>query len=170
MVRDRGIFQITASLWMGAFATPERQRRLWELGITHVLNVGEAASILPSANAPPFRESAWHAIDDLQLISVMNASAILRMLHRMISEPESRVYVHCIAGQNRSPTIVWLYLVACGIAGDVARRQIETASPDAIPGHSKLVNPELVQAIQELGRSEFIPHPRKEALARAATK
>ena len=33
----------------------------------------------------------------------------------MVIEPDSQVYIHCIAGQLRSPTALWLYLMACGV-------------------------------------------------------
>ena len=53
------------------------------------------------------------------------ALTCLATLHRMVCESEARVYLHCIAGQNRSPTVLWLYLVACGLPPEQAKVIIE---------------------------------------------
>jgi len=86
-------------------------------------------------------------------------------LHQMVSESDARVYVHCIAGLNRSPTIAWLYLVACGLLPDDATRMIEMRSPDSIAPHPKLVDARLIGAMQKLGAERFLPHPRMDALS-----
>jgi hypothetical protein len=158
------VFRVTRAISLGPFASPQRAEKLLAAGVTHVLNVGEAPSIV-AARAGAFRAVAWHEIADLALIPVDAAAASLRTLHEMACEPDSHVYVHCVAGWNRSPTIVWLYLVACGMTGEAARGMIERAAPDAIPGHKQLVNEALVEAMRELGARELLPHPRPEAIA-----
>ena len=158
------IFGITRSLWLGPFASPERQAALISVGITHILNVGEAPSVLFASDGF-FREIAWHPIMDLERIPNVLVVDCLRTIHRMVCQPDSRVYVHCIAGWNRSPTVVWLYLIACGFPAAHARAVIEAQAPDAVPGHRSLVDDQLVNDIQEIGRSLFQPHPRPEALA-----
>ena len=132
-------------------------------GVTHLLNVGEAPSVL-SITDGPFREIAWHPVADLERIPDELASSCLTTLHRMVCEPDARVYVHCVAGWNRSPTMVWLYLVACGLPPESARALIEAHAPDAVPGHARLVDSALVERVQGLGRQSFFPHPRPEAL------
>jgi protein-tyrosine phosphatase len=92
----------------------------------------------------------------------------LSSFHRMICEPDSKIYVHCIAGQNRSPTIAWLYLVGCGVSPRDAKAMIERSSPDAIPGHSKLVDDQLIAAVIKLGEQQFLPHPRPAVLIAAS--
>ncbi len=52
----------------------------------------------------------------------------LTRLDQLFSQPEPRVLVHCLAGQNRSPTIIWLYLRSLGVNADVAKSMIESAS------------------------------------------
>ena len=131
--------------------------------ITHILNVGEAPSIL-TANDGQFRNVIWHPVTDLELIPEPLAVACLESLHQMLSEADARVYVHCIAGLNRSPTVVWLYLVACGIEPAEAKTIVEKRAPDAIAGHSKLVDAGLVAAAQKFGSEHFLPHPRPDVL------
>jgi len=157
------VFPITRSIWLSPFASPQRAPTLSGAGVTHLLNVGEAPSVLTMADGP-FREVAWHRIADLERIPDAEALACLQTLHRMVCQPEARVYVHCIAGWNRSPTIVWLYLVACGMSPSDARRVIEALAPDAIPAHSRLLDGALIEAVRTFGAETFLPHPRLEAL------
>jgi hypothetical protein len=159
----RRVFPVTRSLWLGPFASPVRQPVLVASSVTHILNVGEAPSVL-SARDGPFREVAWHPITDLERVPDELALACLTTLHRMVCQPDARVYIHCIAGQNRSPTVLWLYLVACGVPADRAKELIEAAARDAIPGHGRLVDAALVELVRRFGGLSFLPHPRPEAL------
>jgi protein-tyrosine phosphatase len=161
------IYPITRSIWLGPFAGPQRRPALSRAGMTHILNVGEAPSVL-AAGDDSLREVSWHAITDLERMPDEVAIACLQTLHRMVSDPVAKVYVHCVAGWNRSPTIVWLYLVACGVSPDRARHIIEMGAPDAIPAHARLVDAELVELVQQFGRQTFLPHPRPEALESAS--
>ena len=163
----RRIFPITRSIALGPFASPERLPVLVESGVTHVLNVGEAPGVLTTSDGP-FLEIAWRPIMDWQQIPDAIALECVGTLHRMVCESQARVYVHCVAGWNRSPTVVWLYLLACGMTSESARRLICERAWDAIPGHPRLVDAELVERIQELGRRLFVPHPRPEALEPAS--
>ena len=97
---------------------------------------------------------------------IPEASAIecLNALHDSICDGDSNVYVHCVAGWNRSPTILWLYLVSCGIASDTAADMITSASFDAVPAHSKLINCALVNRMRDYGVSRFQPHPRPDSI------
>jgi protein-tyrosine phosphatase len=157
------IFRITNSIWLGPFASPERKSTLIAASINYILNVGEAPNVLTTGDGP-FRRVVWHSITDLELIPEELAIACVASLHQMLSGTDARVYVHCIAGLNRSPTVVWLYLVACGLAPNEAKAIIEKRAPDAIAGHSKLVDARLVAAIQKFGSEHFLPHPCPEVL------
>jgi Swiss Army Knife protein, DSP-PTPase phosphatase domain len=160
------VFQITRSISLGPFASPKREPDLVAAGITHLLNVGEAPGVL-TPRVGGFREVAWCPIVDLERIPDETAEDCLATLHRMVCEVQAHVYVHCIAGWNRSPTVVWLYLIACGRSPDEAKQLIEQAARDAIPGHSKLVDTALVEMVRRLGSESFLPHPRCEALESA---
>jgi hypothetical protein len=157
------IFQITRVFWQGRFAGPLRLPELRAAGITHILNVCEAPHVLTLTDGP-FAELAAIAIDDLVTIPERAALESLDALHRMATAAESRVYVHCIAGCNRSPTVLWLYLVACGVDGEFAKEQIADRNIDAVPGHPRLVSAELVGQATQHGRQCYLPHPRPEAL------
>ena len=160
------VYRVTDSIWLGPFASPARKPALQAARITHILNVGEAPSVLSAVDGA-FRAVEWYPIVDLEPISEQLALVTLEALHRMVCESDARVYVHCIAGQNRSPTVVWLYLVACGLAADTARGIVETRVPDAIAGHSKLVGEDLVRSVRKSGAQSFLPHPRPNALISA---
>lgn len=79
-----------------------------------------------------FQEIAWHPIEDLVRIPEHRAEVCLAALHRMICIPDTKVYVHCIAGWNRSPTVVWLYLVACGVPEREAKQFIEARAHETL--------------------------------------
>lgn len=157
------MYRITRSLWLGPFASPERAPALAKAGITHLLNVGEAPSALRD-DGGQFLEIAWHPIEDLQRIPDGTAESCLSILHRMVCAPGAVVYTHCVAGWNRSPTIIWLYLIACGIPAQLAKQVIEARARDAVPGHSKLVDDALIETVRLIGSRSFWPHPRPEAL------
>ncbi|MCU0880388.1 MAG: dual specificity protein phosphatase family protein [Pirellulaceae bacterium] len=156
------MYPITQAIWQGRFAAPLRLAALREAGITHILNVCEAPAVLTVADGP-FVEVCSFPIEDLVPIPIDVALDALETLHRMAAHPHSRVYVHCIAGCNRSPTILWLYLVACGVGRDVAEREISRRNIDAVPVHPRLIYPQLVErAIAHM--HPRLPHPRPAAL------
>lgn len=132
-------------------------------GITHILNVGEAPSVL-IATDEPFQQIAWHPIVDLERVPDEAAVAILATLHGMVCQPSASVYVHCMAGWNRSPTIVWLYLVACGWDQEAAKSLVTRHAFDAVPGHPRLVDASLIASAQEFGKTTLLPHRRPEAI------
>ncbi len=157
------IFAITKCLWLGPFASPQRLVQLREAGITHVLNVSEAPSVL-IAGQSGLADVRWHPLEDLSQLPVDETLACLAGLHAMATVERSRVYVHCIAGQNRSPTVLWLYLVACGIGLDEATDLIGRRAPDAGPGHGRRVSADLIAAAQEHGQRCFLPLSRREII------
>jgi hypothetical protein len=154
------MYRITQVLSLGRFATYERAELLRSMGVTHVLNVSDSPSIVSQG----FREVAWVPIRDFRRIPDATAEEALESLHRMASEPDAHVYVHCVAGQQRGPTVLWLYLIACGFSEAAAREVIETRSPDAIAGFPWLVDNELVLHVQKMGLRTFLPLTRGEII------
>jgi hypothetical protein len=157
------MFQITRSIWQGRFASPQMLGELRRLGITHLVNVSEAPSILTERDGP-FQRVGWVSIEDMTLIPGEAALCALDLLHDCVCQPDSRVYVHCMAGWNRSPTVLWMYLIACGFAENQASAAIGKASYDAVPRHPKLVDETLIAAVRRYGQLKFQPHPRMSAL------
>lgn len=157
------MYRITRVLSVGRFATPERAEELRAIGVTHILNVSSGPSQV-AASENGFREVLWEPLEDHTPVSPESLIGILETLHRMTSEADSHVYVHCVAGHLRSPTVLWLYLIACGISSDMAREWIEQRSPDAAPGHARIADRDHIRLAQQHGQAHFQPHPRAEVL------
>ena len=82
----------------------------------------------------------------------------------MLREKDSKAYVHCQAGMNRSPNILWLYFIACGMELNAAVQMIMTASPYAAPARSPFCDDDLVRLVVGHGRAQFMPLTRPEIL------
>jgi hypothetical protein len=157
------MYRITQCLSVGPFASPERAEKLRAAGVTHVLNVSDGPSAV-CGGAGSFVEVAWVPLEDHRRLPYAVAVRALDTLHRLASAPGAHVYVHCMAGQLRSPTVLWLYLIACGFPPEDARELIETRSPDAVAGHHRMVGDDHVLLAQKYGLMHFFPHPRGEVI------
>lgn len=154
------MFRITQCLSVGPFASPQRAGQLLAAGVTHVLNVSDGPSAVSPADG--FAEVAWVPTRDAKRLPRAAVIEALNTLHRFASAPGSHVYVHCMAGQLRAPTVLWLYLIALGIAPDEAQEWIESRAPDAVAGHPRMVDDTHVLLAQKHGLAHFFPHPRPE--------
>lgn len=160
------VYWITRRIAQGRFATEERARYLRSQGITHVLNVSDTSSVI-SAEDYGFRSVQDSPVIDLARIPNDTAIACLDRLHAMLSGIDSKVYIHCVAGHNRSPTVLWLYLIACGLSPSNAKRLISDRTLDAVPGHQQLVDDRTVAVVRAHGRKHFQPLPDPEILCPA---
>lgn len=152
------MYRITECLSVGPFASPERAKTLLAAGVTHVLNVSDEPSEVSCANG--FATVEWVPMSDSVRLPRETAIQALDTLHRLVSVPESHIYVHCVAGLVRSPTILWLYLIALGVSGKDARNWIESRSRKANAGASRMVDREHLLLAQMHGLMHFFPHPR----------
>lgn len=157
------LFQITNNIWQGRFAADRLLTSLQFFGITHILNVSETPIQLKLKEGP-FRRIEQVSIQDGMVIPQAMAVKAVQTLHDFVCEKEANVYIHCVAGWNRSPTVLWLYLFACGLDPQGAADQISRASIDAVPAHPKLISQPLTEVICEYGKQKFHPHPRPEAI------
>lgn len=148
-------YPVTAHLSVGPFVSPERAPILVAAGITDLLNVSDSRN-WPEIGSAGFRSISWIPIADCVPIDGDLVIEALTKLDQLFSQPRARVLVHCLAGQNRSPTIIWLYLRSLGVNAEVAKSMIESASPDAVGGHPLLLNVETIDAMvgHRLGRTE----------------
>ena len=155
---------MTNDIYVGRYASRGRLDELRDVNITDILNVSDTPSQLATDDGP-FRSVTWIDIEDRTLIPIDVAINAIDTIHRSLIADEGRIYVHCMAGWNRSPTILWLYLLACGLVSDDAARLICAEAVDAIPGHSLLVDSNLIATVQSHGRDTYLPHRRPAAIA-----
>ena len=156
------MFRITQCLSLGPFASPERAESLLAAGVTHVLNVSDKASEVTKGSG--FSGVAWVPMSDSRRLQPSTAIWAISTLHELVSVPNSHVYVHCVAGLVRSPTILWLYLISLGVSPKDARKWIEGHSKMANAGSSRMVDHEHVRLAQMHGLMHFFPHPRPDLI------
>jgi protein-tyrosine phosphatase len=157
------MFRVTRVLSVGPFASPERAEALVAAGVTHVLNVSHEASELV-ASEHGFKGVAWVPMSDSHRLPFHSAVVALDALHEMTTAPDSHVYVHCVAGLVRSPTILWLYLISLGVSRHDAREWIQARSPMASAGSSRMVDHEHRHLAKQHGRAKFLPLSRPEVI------
>jgi protein-tyrosine phosphatase len=155
------IHAITPRIYLGPFLTPERAAYLLAEGVTHALNVSDSPSIIkPSTDG--FVDVSECPLVDLTAVPDAVAKRIVDLMHQTLRVPSEKIYVHCIAGQNRSPTAIWLFLIACGVQCAEAKRMIESKSFDAVPGHHALVDSRLIELVKEYGQELKLPRSLRE--------
>ncbi|HEY1188884.1 MAG TPA: hypothetical protein VGE74_14615 [Gemmata sp.] len=156
------MYRITQGLSVGMFAQPEDAPRLLAAGVTHVLNVSDRPSAVSAAHG--FADVAFVPMSDSRRLAPATAVWALDTLHDFASKPGAHVYVHCMVGRLRSPTVLWLYLIALGLAPDAARTLIESRSPHATAGHYQMVDHKHVLLAQKHGLANFLPNARPDLI------
>lgn len=157
------MFRVTQVLSVGPFASGERADVLRAAGVTHVLNVSHQGSEIVAAEAG-FKEVVWVPMSDSQRLPFPSAKLALDALHSFASAPGSHVYVHCVAGLVRSPTILWLYLIALGVSPHDARQWIQKRSPKSSAGSAAMVDREHILFAHQHGKAKYLPHPRPDVV------
>lgn len=160
-----GVYRVTRCLAVGGYPDADMTAFLRKIGVTHILNVCASEPAQATARAD-FSEIVCRPIRDLYRMADDVVLDCLDSAHRMLRTSGSRLYVHCLAGQNRSPNILWLYLIACGMDPAEAKGLIEERTLDAIPGHPAMVDESLVETARLYGRRNFLPLSRPEILQR----
>ena len=148
MEQPRRIYAVTSDLLVGAFASPERGAWLRTLGVTDLLNVSDARSWV-SSESHGFRRVVWVPIADCVPIMEEDLETCFQTLDSMRAQAGAKVFVHCMAGQNRAPTVLWLYLQTLGHSPEAAKALITNASPDALPGHPLLLSTAVLELTQQ---------------------
>lgn len=157
------MYRITQCLSVGPFASADWASELLAAGVTHVLNVSDGPSHISPADG--FVDVAWVPMYDDRRLPRDVARQAIQTLHEFASAPGAHVYVHCVAGLVRSPTILWLYLIALGVPAKDARTLIEQRNPRANAGAARMVNHEYVTFAQMHGLMHFLPLARPELIA-----
>jgi len=157
------IFWITRCIAQGGYPEEGACRLMRDAGITHLFNVG-TAPFQPFMSQMGFKGLVWKPVEDLKRVPDATALDCLDALHAILGEEGQKVYIHCVAGQNRSPSVLWLYLVACGMEPHAAEELIGNATLDAVPRHPDLVDDALMRYVQDVGRRRYISSLRAEVL------
>lgn len=147
-----GIFWVTRRIAIGRFATPQRRKNLLDCGVTDILNVSDTPSL-------PDEESRFQSIVDCPIVDLAPiplelALQTIESISRILRHPDSKLFIHCIAGQNRSPSILFLYLLASGFPPNIAEHLITSRSPDSIPHHKLLISPTLMEKMINLALTD----------------
>ena len=116
--------QITSQIYQGGWLRPQHIPELVQLGITHVLNLD-----LPSTDPMPLHEAniTLHNVPvrDYCLMTPQLVREIIEVIDTSLSSPGHKIYIHCVVGVSRSPTITWLYLIHKGLSPEDATAKIK---------------------------------------------
>lgn len=111
--------KITPRIYQGGWLRPEHIPELVQLGITHILNLD-----LPSTDPLPLSEASitLHnvTVEDHRLMRSPLVQEVMEVIDRTLSFPGHKIYIHCVEGVNRSPTVAWLYLIHTGLSPEEA--------------------------------------------------
>jgi hypothetical protein len=119
-------------------------------GITHVLDLSDMKLALDKTVYEQLQIIREDVID-FRLIPLAQMLTCINAIHKVMMQPENKLYIHCFAGHDRSPTILWLYLIACGMNAEAAKLLIKEKNPHANPGGKSLIDHTHVPAAQLYG-------------------
>jgi protein-tyrosine phosphatase len=111
--------QITSRIYQGGWLRPQYVPELVQLGITHILNLDHPyEDPLPVIEANLTLHNIY--IRDQSLMTPQLVRDAMAVIDRSLASPAHKIYIHCIEGVSRSPTIAWLYLIHTGLSPDDA--------------------------------------------------
>jgi protein-tyrosine phosphatase len=116
--------QITPQIYQGGWLRPQHIPELVQLGITHVLNLD-----LPSTDPLPLAEADITLLNipvrDYCLMTPQLVREVMDLIDQSLSSPRHKIYIHCVVGVSRSPTITWLYLIHKGLSPEDATAKVK---------------------------------------------
>lgn len=147
------IFWITERIAQGAHPFfIESYQQLHVADITHVLDLSDIKRPVNKSIKEQL-QIIHEDIADFRLIPINQMLLCIKTIHEILMQPENKIYIHCYAGHGRSPTILWLYLIACGMDADVAKQLIKDKNPHANPGGENLINESHIPAAESYGKN-----------------
>jgi hypothetical protein len=158
---ETGIYWITRCIAQGAYPEVKLAPELRKSGVTDIFNVGTAPSVISKAEHG-FEQVADLPIEDLKRMPDPYVLDCLDRMYAALKQPKRKAYIHCVAGQNRSPSVLYLFLVACGVESREAKRVIEDRTLDAVAGHPMLIDDELIGTVIAHGKVHYLPLARPE--------
>lgn len=141
------IFQINSWIYQGGYPNEAAEEELLRLGVTAVINVSGSADNSVT-NIPCYS----YPFPDLQPIPVSLVKELITQIAEL-GKQGKKIFIHCSAGQNRSPTVLWLFYLACGISKQDAKKMISNNTLDSVPGHPDLVNEQIIHAALHVGKN-----------------
>ncbi len=116
--------QITSRIYQGGWLRPQYIAELVQLGITHVLNLDlPYDDPLPLIEANIILHNVY--IRDQCLMTPQLVRDAIAAIDESLSLPEHKIYIHCIEGVSRSPTVTWLYLIHSGLSPEDATAKVK---------------------------------------------
>ncbi len=132
---------IPGKLAVGELPTATKLRSLAAAGIQAILSVcGASEGSLPAEAAQQFR-CCHHLLPDSSYsypLAPIDLAAAIEIVHRSL-QSQQPIYVHCLAGIQRSPTVCIAYL--CRYDGQElwdALEWVKTVRPQAAPTKAQL--------------------------------
>jgi protein-tyrosine phosphatase len=116
--------QITPQIYQGGWLRPHHIPELVQLGITHVLNLDlSSTDPLPLAEA---NITVYNVpVRDYCLMTPQLVREVMDIIDQSLSSPTHKIYIHCVVGVSRSPTIAWLYLIHKGLSTEDATAKVK---------------------------------------------
>ena len=115
--------KITSRIYQGGWIMADDIPVLTQFNITHILNLD-----LPYDDVQPFIDAGFtlHTVSiiDNCLMLPQQVRDVMEVIDNELSSPDHKIYIHCVEGVSRSPTISWLYLIHTGFSPDEARKRI----------------------------------------------
>ena len=149
--------RITGSIYQGGYITEKQGARLKEIGITHILNLDLPYHSTRVDMSGLGFQVIEILVNDMSPMTGELARKVDAAIQRAVDLEGGELYVHCNAGLSRSPTAVWLYLVAKGWDNSEATRVIAAAASNL---HAP--DPLLIGSLDLQGLKRWLQSPRWE--------
>ncbi|MGL3107229.1 dual specificity protein phosphatase family protein [Bradyrhizobium sp. BR 1432] len=111
--------------------TPENMRVVADAGITHVINLQDEFDdtlLVGDTGISVHWQKLGNDID----FSIVAIEPALAFARRALEGANNALFVHCLAGRNRSAKITYAVLRVMGTPDVDARERIKQAQPDAV--------------------------------------
>ena len=148
--------RITDSIFQNGYITEREAAVLLDLGVTHILNL-DLPYGATRVEMPAGLKVTEILLHDMAPMSQEDVRRVVAVIQRAVDLEGGRIYVHCNAGLSRSPTAVWLYLVATGWDPHQASETISAAAT-----HLDAPDPILVHELELDSLKDWLRRPRWE--------
>lgn len=115
--------KITARIYQGGWILGHDVPALSRLGITHLLNLDQPYEDPRPFQAANFALQTMSLIDNCLMVP-QQVREIMELIDSDLSSPNHKIYIHCVEGVSRSPTISWLYLIHSGFSPEEASQRV----------------------------------------------